>query len=66
MLRQHIEIEISHRLRTMTAMAIMASVSRDCFVEFMFCVTDPALTSVEGFCLKARHCGAKQNRCEND
>jgi hypothetical protein len=32
----------------------------------MFCVNDPALTSAEGFRLKARHCGAKQNRCEND
>jgi len=42
------------------------AVSSDCLVEFMFCVSDPALTSVEGFCLKARHCGAKQNRCEND
>src|SRR5690349_8239273 len=42
------------------------SVSSDCLVEFMFCVSDPALTSVEGFCLKARHCGAKQNRREND
>jgi len=42
------------------------SVSSDCLVEFMFCVSDSTLTSVEGFCLKARHCGAKQNRCEND
>ena len=42
------------------------SVSSDCLVEFMFCVSDPALTSVEGFCLKARRHGAKQNRCEND
>ena len=42
------------------------SVSSDCLVEFMFCVNDPALTSVEGFRLKARHCGAKQNRREND
>jgi hypothetical protein len=42
------------------------SESSDCLVEFMFCVNDPALTSVEGFGLKARHCGAKQNRCEND
>jgi hypothetical protein len=29
------------------------SVSPDCLVEFMFCVSDPALTSVEGFCLNA-------------
>jgi hypothetical protein len=42
------------------------SVSSDCLVEFMFCVSDPALTSVEGFCLKARHCGAKQKRSKND
>jgi hypothetical protein len=35
-------------------------------VEFMFCVNDPALTSVEGFCLKARRCSVKQNRCDND
>jgi hypothetical protein len=41
-------------------------VSPDCLVEFMFCVSDPALTSVEGFCLKARHCGAKQKRSKND
>ena len=42
------------------------SVSSDCLVEFMFCVNNPALTSVEGFRLKARHFGIKQNRCEND
>jgi hypothetical protein len=47
-------------------LSAMASVSRDRFVEFMFCVTDSALTFVEVFCLKARHCGAKQNRCENE
>jgi hypothetical protein len=41
-------------------------VSSDCLVEFMFCVSDSALTSAKGFCLKAGHCGAKQNRCEND
>ena len=33
----------------------VASVFFDCLVEFMFCVSDPALTSVDGFCLKARH-----------
>jgi hypothetical protein len=44
----------------------VASVSLDCIVEFMFSVSDSALTSVEGFCLKAWHCGAKQQRCEND
>jgi hypothetical protein len=44
----------------------VASVSLDCLVEFMFCMSDPALTSVEGFCLKARHCGAKQKRSKND
>jgi len=47
-------------------LSAVASVFFDCLVEFMFCVSDPALTSVESFCLKARHCGAKQNRCEND
>ena len=44
----------------------VATVSLYCLVEFMFSVSDSALTSVEGFCLKAWHCGAKQNRCEND
>jgi hypothetical protein len=42
------------------------SVPLDCLVEFMVRVSDSALTSVDVFCLKARHCGAKQNRCEND
>jgi hypothetical protein len=44
----------------------VASVFLDCLVEFVLCVSDSALTSVEVFCLKARHCGAKQNRCQND
>jgi hypothetical protein len=44
----------------------VASVFLDCLVEFMLCVNDSALTAVEVFCPKARHCGAKQNRCEND
>ena len=47
-------------------LSAVASVFLDCLVEFMLRVSDPALTSVEVFCLKARHCGAKQNRCEND
>jgi hypothetical protein len=47
-------------------LSAVVSVFLDCLVEFMFCVSDPALTSVEVFCLKARHCGAKQNRSEND
>jgi hypothetical protein len=47
-------------------LSAVASVFLDCLVEFMFCVSDSALTSVEVFCLKARHCGAKQNRQEND
>jgi hypothetical protein len=44
----------------------VASVFLDCLVQFMLRVSYSALTSVEIFCLKARHCGAKQNRCEND
>jgi hypothetical protein len=44
----------------------VASVFHDRLVEFMFCMNNSALTSVDVFCLKARHCGAKQNRCEND
>jgi hypothetical protein len=47
-------------------LSAVASMFLDCLVEFMFCVSDPALTSVEVFCLKARHCRAKHNRCEND
>jgi len=44
----------------------VASVLLDCFVEFMFCVSYSALTSVEVFCLKARHCSTKQNHQKND
>jgi hypothetical protein len=40
-------------------LSAMASVSRDCFVEFMFCVSDSALTGVEVFCLYARRYGGK-------
>ena len=47
-------------------LSAVASVFLDCLVEFMFCVSYSALTSVEVFCLKARHCSAKQNRHEND
>jgi hypothetical protein len=47
-------------------LSAVASVSLDCLVEFMVCMSYPALTSVESLCPKARHCGAKQNRCEND
>jgi len=58
------------RFAQLTALVIclsaVASVFFDCLVEFMFRVSDPALTSVEVFGLKARHCGAKQNRSEND
>jgi hypothetical protein len=46
-------------------LSAVASVFLDCLVEFMFCVSDPTLTSVEVFCLKAQRCGAKQNREEN-
>ena len=44
----------------------VASVSVNCFVEFMLRVSNSALTSVLVFCLKARHCGAKQKRCKGD
>jgi len=44
----------------------VVSVSLNCLVEVMFCVSDSALTFVEVFCLKARHYGAKQNCGEND
>jgi hypothetical protein len=44
----------------------VASLSFNGLVEFMFCVSDSALTSIEVFCRKARHCGEKQNRREND
>ena len=40
-------------------LSAVASVFLDCLVEFMVCVSDPALTLVEIFCLKARHCGGK-------
>jgi hypothetical protein len=46
-------------------LSAVASVFLDCLVEFVFCVSNAALTSVEVFCLKARHCRAK-HRCEND
>ena len=42
------------------------SVPLDCLMEFMVRMSDSALTSVDVFCLKVRHCGAKQNRREND
>jgi len=37
----------------------VASVFLHCLVEFMFCVSDSALTCVEVLCLKARHCDGK-------
>jgi hypothetical protein len=37
----------------------------DCIVEFMFRMSYPTLTSVEVFCMKARHCDAKHNRQQN-
>jgi len=40
-------------------LSAMASVFVNRLVEFMFSVSNSALTSVEVFCLKARHCGAK-------
>ena len=51
------------RIVQFTALVIcqpaVASVSPDCLVEFMVCVSNSALTLVEVFCLKARHYGAK-------
>jgi hypothetical protein len=47
-------------------LSTVASVFFNCLVEFMFCMSDPALTAVEVFCLKARHCGAKQKCRVND
>jgi hypothetical protein len=40
-------------------LSAVASVSLDCLVEFVVCVSDSALTVVEVFCLKARHYGGK-------
>jgi len=40
-------------------LSAVASVSLDCLMELMVCVSDSALTLVEVFCLKARHCGGK-------
>jgi len=37
----------------------VASVFFNCRVEFMFCVSDSALTFVEVFCLNSWNCGAK-------
>jgi hypothetical protein len=44
----------------------VASVFLDCLVEFMFGVSDPALTPVLVFCLHAGRCSAKQKRCESE
>jgi hypothetical protein len=44
----------------------VVSVPFNRLMEFMFCVSDSALTSIEVFCLKARHCAEKQNRREKD
>jgi hypothetical protein len=38
-------------------LSAVASVSSNCLVEFMVCVSDSALTFVEVFCLKSRHYG---------
>jgi hypothetical protein len=40
-------------------LSAVASVSLDCLVEFVVCVSDSALTFIEVFCLKARHYGGK-------
>jgi len=40
-------------------LSAVASVSLDCLVEFVVCMSDSALTIVEVFCLKARHYGGK-------
>ena len=49
----------------MFRLCAVSSVSLNCLMELMVRVSDSALTSVDVFCLKARHCRAKQNRCEN-
>jgi len=40
-------------------LSAVASVSLDCLVEFVVCMSDSALTIVEVLCLKARHYGKK-------
>ena len=50
----------------MICLAAVPSVSFNCLVKVMFGVSDPALTSVLVFCLKARHRGTKHKRCESD
>jgi hypothetical protein len=47
-------------------LSAVAAMFFNCLMEFMFCVSNSALTSVEVFCLKARHGGANQKSCEND
>jgi hypothetical protein len=47
-------------------LAAVPSMFLDCLMQFMVGTGDPALTSVSVFCLKARHCSAKQKRCDRD
>ena len=49
----------------MIRLCAVPSVPLDCPVELMVRVSDSALTSVDVFCLNARHCKSEQNRCEN-
>jgi hypothetical protein len=44
------------------SLSAIAPVPLDGLVEFMFRVNDPPLTAVDVFCVKAWHCGGKQDR----
>jgi hypothetical protein len=44
----------------------VASMFLDCFVEFMFRVSNSALTAFLVFCLQSRHGGAKQKRGKSE
>ena len=46
-------------------LSAVASVFLHRLVEFVFRVSDSALTFVEISCLNSWHCGAKQNPCHN-
>ena len=44
------------------SLSAIAPVPLDGLVEFMVRVNDPPLTAVDVFCVKAWHCGGKQDR----
>ena len=46
-------------------LSAVASVFPHRFVEFVFCMSDSALTFVEISCLNSWRCGAKQNPCHD-